>query len=116
MRTASSTEWAKPDSGTLSPMSAIAALKSSRFSAVSIASGRAPITSMPSRWVTPRPTSSMVRLSAVCPPSVGSSASGRSFSRMSVSTSGSSGSTYVTSAVAGSVMIVAGLELTRITL
>ena len=65
IRSASSTEWAKPDEGTANPMSAMAALNSSRFSAVSIAAGRAPMTSTPRRSVTPRRTSSMVRFSAV---------------------------------------------------
>jgi hypothetical protein len=59
--------------------------------------------------------SSIERLSAVCPPSVGRSAEGLSaamiFSRMSTVR----GSMYVTSANSGSVMIVAGLEFTRMT-
>ena len=63
--TASSTLRANPDSGTASPMSAMADLKSSRSSAVAMASGRAPMTSTPKRSVTPRRTSSIVRLSAV---------------------------------------------------
>jgi hypothetical protein len=62
---------ANPDSGTARPMSAMAALKSSRSSAVSMASGRAPMTSTPKRSVTPRRTSSIVRLSAVWPPERG---------------------------------------------
>ncbi len=89
---ASSSEWAKPDRGTSSPISSIAALKRSRSSAVRIASGRAPITSTPNRSSTPRSTSSMVKFSAVWPPSVGSSASGRSRSMIAVSTSASKGS------------------------
>ena len=55
------------------------------------------------------------RLSAVPPPSVGKSASGRSFSITCATGPGSSGSMYVASANSGSVMIVAGLELTRMT-
>jgi hypothetical protein len=55
----------------------------------------------------------LARFSAVWPPSVGSSASGRSFSMICATGPGSSGSTYVASANSGSVMIVAGLELTR---
>ena len=58
------------------------------------------------------PASSTARLSAVCPPTVGSSASGRSRSRMASTASGVSGSTYVRSAYSGSVMMVAGFELT----
>jgi hypothetical protein len=54
-------------------------------------------------------------LSAVWPPSVGSSASGRSRSITWATTSGSSGSTYVAVANSGSVMIVAGLEFTSTT-
>ncbi len=111
--TASSSEWAKPDRGTSSPISCIASLNSSRSSAVRIASGRAPITSSPSS--APCSSSAIVRLSAVWPPSVGSSASGRSRSMIAASISGSSGSTYVRSAVPGSVMIVAGFELARTT-
>ena len=44
---ASCNEWAKPERGTSRPMSCMAALKRSRSSAVTIASGRAPITSTP---------------------------------------------------------------------
>ena len=90
---ASRNEWAKPERGTSSPMSCMADLNRSRSSAVEMASGRAPMTSTPKRSSTPNSTSRMVRLSAVCPPSVGSRASGRSFSMIAVSTSGSRGST-----------------------
>ena len=54
-------------------------------------------------------------LSAVCPPRVASSASGRSFSITFSTNSAVIGSMYVASANSGSVMIVAGLELTRTT-
>lgn len=54
-------------------------------------------------------------LSAVWPPRVGRSASGRSFAMIFSTNSGVIGSTYVASAISGSVMIVAGLELTRMT-
>ena len=57
----------------------------------------------------------MATLSPVWPPSVGSTASGNSRSMIRATTSGVSGSTYVRSAKSGSVMIVAGLELTRTT-
>ncbi len=115
MAMASSSEWAKPDAGVDRPISSMASLKRSRSSAVAMASGLAPITSTPLASSTPRSDSAMVRLSAVWPPRVGSRASGRSRSMMAVRTSGSSGSTYVRSAMPGSVMIVAGLELARTT-
>jgi hypothetical protein len=54
--------------------------------------------------------------SAVCPPSVGRRASGRSFSITAATNSGVIGSMYVRSANSGSVMMVAGLEFTRMTL
>ena len=56
----------------------------------------------------------MAQLSAVWPPIVGRIASGRSFSMIRATVSQVIGSMYVASAVCGSVMIVAGLELTRI--
>ena len=93
MARASSSEWAKPERGTASPISCIAALNRSRSSAVAMASAFAPITSTPRASSTPRSASAIVRLSAVWPPRVGSSASGRSRSMMAVSTSGSRGST-----------------------
>ena len=54
-------------------------------------------------------------LSAVWPPRVGRRASGRSLAMIFSTNSGVIGSTYVASAISGSVMIVAGLELTRMT-
>ncbi len=51
-------------------------------------------------------------LSAVCPPSVARIASGRSAAITCSTNSGVIGSMYVASANSGSVMIVAGLELT----
>ena len=47
MARASSSEWAKPEEGTDSPISTMAALNFSRSSAVAMASGLAPITSTP---------------------------------------------------------------------
>ena len=79
-----------------------------------MASVRARITSTPSRSNTPASTSSMVRFTAVCPPSVGSRASGRSRSMMAVSRRGR-GVDIGAAAVAGSVMIVAGFELASTT-
>jgi hypothetical protein len=54
-------------------------------------------------------------LSAVCPPRVASSASGRCSAMTFSTNSGVRGSMYVASAISGSVMIVAGLLLTRLT-
>ena len=63
----------------------------------------------------PRSCNAIAAFSAVCPPRVGRIASGFSFARIVSITSGEIGSMYVASAKSGSVMIVAGLELTRIT-
>ena len=93
-------------------MRTIASLKSRRSSPISIDRRLAPIRRMPRRSSTPRRDSSTARFSAVCPPTVGSTASGRSRSRIFSSTSGVSGSRYVRSAYSGSVMMVAGLEFT----
>ena len=57
----------------------------------------------------------MARFSPVWPPRVGSKASGRSASITLATISQVSGSMYVRSAISGSVMIVAGLELTSTT-
>jgi len=64
---------------------------------------------------TPALSSSIAALSAVWPPSVASTASGRSLAMIVVRTSVVIGSTYVASANSGSVMIVAGFEFTRMT-
>ena len=63
----------------------------------------------------PASARAFVRLSAVWPPMVGSSASGFSLMMISSTVSGVIGPTYVRLAVSGSVMIVAGFELRRIT-
>ena len=112
---ASAIVWAMPESGTLRPISIMASLKRPRSSAVAIASASAPISSTSYSSSTPASTSSIARFRAVWPPSVGSRASGLSLAMMASSTSSRRGSTYVASAKSGSVMIVAGLELTRIT-
>ena len=75
----------------------------------------APTSSTPYFSRIPASSSAIAALSAVCPPSVASSASGRSFSITFSTYSGVIGSTYVASANSGSVMIVAGLEFTRTT-
>ena len=102
------------DSGTFRPASRTVSRKSSRSSARRITSGGAPISSIPSASSTPVSASSSPMFSAVWPPIVGSSASGRSRPSTSATASTSSGSRYVRSAKPGSVMIVAGFELTTI--
>jgi len=101
--------------GTRRPISSIAARNASRSSARRIAAMSAPIVSTSQRSRTPASSSSVARFKAVWPPSVGSSASGRSVSMMRVRVATSSGSTYVRVAMSGSVMIVAGFELTSTT-
>ena len=71
----------------------MACLNSSRSSAFLMAGSFAPISSTPYRSRTPDSASVTAVLSAVWPPSVGSSASGRSRSMMRVTTSGVMGST-----------------------
>ena len=112
---ASSSDRAYPLSGTPMPISFIASRNLSRSSATSMASTDAPMSSTPCRASAPFFASAMARFSAVCPPTVGSSASGRSRAMIASTMSGLSGSTYVRSASSGSVMIVAGLLLTRMT-
>ena len=80
-----------------------------------MAAMEAPISSTPNFSSTPSRASATAVFSAVCPPSVASSASGRSRSMTAATNSGVIGSTYVASATSGSVMIVAGLELTKMT-
>jgi hypothetical protein len=63
----------------------------------------------------PASCSAIAALSAVWPPSVGSTASGFSLTMIDSITSGVMGSTYVASAKSGSVMIVAGFGFTRMT-
>src|SRR6476659_3095369 len=75
----------------------------------------APISSTSYFSSTPRSASATAVFSAVWPPSVASSASGRSFAMTFSTYSGVIGSTYVASANSGSVMIVAGLEFTSTT-
>ncbi len=75
----------------------------------------APMSSTPYRSRIPASASWMAALSAVCPPSVGRIASGRSAAMIRSMTSVVIGSMYVASAKSGSVMIVAGLLLTRTT-
>ena len=84
---------AMPEAGTSMPISIIACLNRSRSSAVRIASAFAPMSSVSYAASTPDSSSSIARLSAVWPPRVGSTASGRSVSMIRSSTSATSGST-----------------------
>ncbi len=80
------------DQGIRSPASVIVVRNSSRSSARRIAAASAPISSTPKRSRVPSSCRVIARFSAVWPPSVGSSASGRSFSMIFVTGPGSSGS------------------------
>ena len=89
---ASTIVWAMPESGTLRPISIMASLNRPRSSAVAMASASAPMRSTPYSSSTPASTSSMARLRAVWPPSVGSRASGSSLAMTASSTSSRRGS------------------------
>ena len=110
---ASSILWTDMEFADSRPSSSMQTLNFSRSSALSITSARAPISSMPKRSSVPSSSKARAVLSAVCPPIVGKRASGRSFSNILATIAGVIGSTYVASAMSGSVMIVAGLELIR---
>ena len=75
---ASSMLWAMAERAEPRPIRVIAALNFSRSSALSMASREAPIISTPYFSSTPCRARSSAQLSAVWPPMVGSSASGRS--------------------------------------
>ena len=77
---ASSKLWASPDSGTFNPILSIEAANNSLSSALSIASFVAPIISTLCFLRIPLLSRSRAALRAVCPPMVGNSASGFSFS------------------------------------
>ena len=79
---ASSIVWTIAERGLSSPILSIAFRNFSRSSAFSIASAFAPISCTPSRSSVPSLNKASAVLSAVCPPIVGRSASGRSFSMM----------------------------------
>ena len=78
--------------GRSSPILIMASRNRPRSSALSIAVGEAPISSTPSRSSVPSRASAMATLSAVCPPMVGRSASGRSRSRILATIPGVTGS------------------------
>ena len=80
-----------------------------------MASSEAPISSTLYFLSTPASPSAMAAFNAVWPPSVGSSASGRSLAMICSRIGVAIGSMYVASAISGSVIMVAGLELTRMT-
>ena len=90
--------------------------KSSLSSALSIASLEAPINSTLYFFNIPSLANVKAVFKPVCPPIVGSNASGRSLSIIFSIDFQWIGSMYVASASKGSVIIVAGLELTRMTL
>ena len=101
------------DLGLSSPIASMASRNFCRSSALSITSARAPIISTPCSASTPIRSSASAVFSAVWPPMVGRSASGFSLAMILATISGVIGSMYVASAKSGSVMIVAGLELTK---
>src|SRR3989338_4971125 len=75
---------AMPERAELRPMRVMACLNFSRASAMSMASREAPIISTPYFSSTPCLARSSAQFSPVCPPMVGSSASGRSLARHGV--------------------------------
>ncbi len=85
--------WQITDLATSPPSSSTIRLNDSRFSPRWIASMLAPISSTPYLSSTPLSASDIAALSAVCPPRVASSASGRSFSMTFSTNSGVIGST-----------------------
>ena len=97
------------------PQTSTTSLNCSRSSPFWIEAMLAPMSSTSYFSSTPASSRAIAALSAVWPPSVGRIASGRSLAMIVVRTSVVIGSTYVASANSGSVMIVAGLELTRMT-
>ncbi len=89
---ASSRERMYPDRGTVSPSFSIAFRKRFRSSAFWIASKLAPISSTPNFSRIPISCRATAMFSPVCPPMVGSSASGRSRSMIFPTISGVIGS------------------------
>jgi hypothetical protein len=78
--------------GFSSPIRSIASRKSLRSSAISMASRLAPIISTPNFLQHPHFLERQRGVEPVCPPMVGNSASGRSFSMILATTSGVIGS------------------------
>jgi hypothetical protein len=75
---AASGEEAKNDRGTSKPSASMAARNNRRSSATRMVSSRAPISLVPLSRRMPVSASLTARFNAVCPPTVGSNASGRS--------------------------------------
>ena len=84
--------WQITDRADSAPIEATISLKRSRFSPRSIASVFAPISSTPYLSSVPSACRAIAALSAVWPPRVGSSASGRSLAMILVTNSGVIGS------------------------
>ena len=84
--------WAMALRGLSMPIFAMASRNFSRSSALSITSALAPISSQPYFCKTPAASSFIAVLSAVCPPMVGSTASGRSLAMTFSTISGVIGS------------------------
>ena len=104
------------DFGVLSPIFFIASLNLLLSSALDIASSSAPINSTLFSFKKPDSETSSDTFKPVWPPIVGRIASGFSFLIIFFKISGVIGSIYVLSATSGSVIIVAGLEFTKIIL
>ena len=90
---ASSTVCAMPERADSSPILSIASRNFMRSSALSIASASAPIITQPYFSSVPSRASASAVFSAVCPPIVGSTASGRSLAMIFATISGVIGST-----------------------
>ena len=105
-----------PEVGVSIPIDFMVLSNNSLSSALSIASLDAPISSTPYFSSTPSFANVSAVFKPVWPPIVGNIASGLSFSIIFAIDCHSIGSMYVLSAKVGSVIIVAGLELTKITL
>ena len=103
------------DSGTGSFNSLINSRNRSRSSALLIAESFVPKTSTLHSAKIPDFCNSIAIFSPVCPPKVGNNASGLSFLIIWLTNSKEMGSIYTLSAISTSVIIVAGLELMRIT-
>ena len=97
------------------PMLCIVSLNSSLSSALHIASALVPMSLQLCAFKNPSFSSCIESVSPVCPPNVPSMLSGFSLTMIRLTVSNVSGSRYISSASALSVIIVAGLELTSTT-
>ena len=98
-----------------SPIFSIVSLNSSLSSALRIVLPVVPISFTLCSFKKPHSSNSIAIFNAACPPNVGRRLSGETFKMSFLITSGVNGSMYTSSAISLSVMIVAGLELTRTT-